>query len=77
MQTSNYWDMIRDMHEVFEFVDIRGFMRLGNPGYCLVQCKPGVFDADDEFPISRGERETWPLTDWLVTSETNTEDRWK
>jgi hypothetical protein len=44
---------------------------LGRAGYYLVQYKPRILDADDEFllefPEVRGR--PWPLTDCLVTSE--------
>ena len=47
----NYWDPIRDMNEAFEIVDIRGFKELGRTGYYIVQYKPRILDADDEFPL--------------------------
>ena len=63
--------MFRDTNEAFEIVDIRGFKKLGNTGYYLVQYKPRILDADDEFPLEFPElrRRPWPLTDCLVTSE--------
>ena len=71
LPTSNYWDPIRDRNEAFEIVDIRGFKKLGRTGYYLVQYKPRILDADDEFPLEflevRGR--PWPLTEWLVTTE--------
>ena len=79
MSTSNYWDpigrrirlKIGDMNEAFEIVDIRGFKKLGNTGYYLVQYKPKILDADDEFPLEFPEvrGRPWPLIDWLVTGE--------
>jgi len=71
ISTSNYLYPNRDMNEAFEIVDIRGFKDLGRTGYYLVQYKPRILDADDEFPLGflevRGR--SWPLTDCLVTSE--------
>ena len=64
LPTSNYWDPIRDRNEAFEIVDIRGFKKLGRTGYYLVQYKPRIIDADDEFP--KGERETM-ATNGLVS----------
>ena len=52
-------------------MDIRGFKKLGRTGNYLVQYKPRMLDADDEFPLEFPEvrGKPWPLTDWLVTSE--------
>ena len=59
LQTSNYWDPIRDRNEAFEIVDIRGFKELGrrvtilyniNRGYWMRMMISGG--------ISRDERET-------------------
>ena len=51
---------------------------MGRAGYYLVQYKPRILDADDEFllefPEVRGR--PWPLTDWLVTIEL-TRNGWK
>ena len=71
MSTSNYWDPIKDRNKAFEIVDIRGFKKLGRTGYYLVQYKPKILDADDEFPLEFPEvrGRPWPLTDWLVTRE--------
>ena len=71
MPTSNFWGPIRDWNEAFEIVDIRGFKKLGNTGYYLVQYKPRILDADDEFPSEFPEArgKPWPLTDWLATIE--------
>jgi len=40
-------------------------------GYSLVQYKPRILDAGNEFPLEFPEviGKPWPLTDWLVTSE--------
>ena len=35
----------------FEIVDIRGFKKLGRTGNYLVQYKPRILNADDEFPL--------------------------
>jgi len=51
ISTSNYWDPIRNMNEAFEIVDIRGFKKLVRTGSYLVQYKPRILDADDEFPL--------------------------
>ena len=71
MPTSNYWDPIKDRNEAFEIVDIRGFKKLGRAGYYLVQYKPRILDAADEFPFEFIEMSgrPWPLTEWLVTIE--------
>ena len=71
MPTSNYWDPTRDMNEAFEIVDIRGFKKLVRTGYYLVQYKPRILNADDEFPLEFPEvrGRPWPLIDWLVTGE--------
>ena len=71
MSTSNYWNPIRDINEAFQIVDIRGFKNLRRTSYYLVQYKPRILDADDEFPLEFTEvrGRSWPLTDWLVTSE--------
>jgi len=59
------------MNEAFEIVDIRGIKKLGRTGNYLVQYKPRILDADDEFPLEFPEvrGRLWPLTDWLVTIE--------
>ena len=38
-------------------------------GYYLVQYKPRILYADDEFPLEFPEvrGRSWPLTDWLAT----------
>ena len=71
MPTSNNWDLIRDMNEAFEIVGIRGFKKLGRTSYYLVQYRPRILDADDEFPLEFPEvsGRPWPLTDWLATIE--------
>jgi hypothetical protein len=53
--TSIYWDPIRDRNVAFEIVDIRGFKKLGRTGYYLVQYKPRILDADDEFGLELPE----------------------
>ena len=52
-------------------MDIRRFKKLGRTGYYLVQYKPRILDADDEFPLEFPEvsGRPWPLTDLLVTTE--------
>ena len=45
MPTSNYWDPVRDMNEALVIVGIRGFKKLDNTGYYLVQYKPVILDA--------------------------------
>ena len=59
------------MNEAFQIVDIRGFKKLGRTGYYLVQYKPRILDANDEFPLEFTEvrGRPWPLMDWLVTIE--------
>ena len=59
------------MNEAFKIIDIRGFRKLGRTGYYLVQYKPRILDADDEFPLEFPEvrGRPWPLTDWLATIE--------
>ena len=42
---------IRDINEAFQIVDIRGFKNLRKTSYYLVQYKPRILDADDEFPF--------------------------
>ena len=55
-----YWDPIRNRNEAFEIVDIRGFKKLGRTGYYLVQYKPRILDADDEFPLEFPEMKGRP-----------------
>ena len=50
ISTSNYCDPIRDMNEAFKSVGIKGIKKLGCTGYYLVEYKPKILDADDEFP---------------------------
>ena len=47
---------------------------MGRTGNYLVQYKPRMLDADDEFPLEFPEvrGRLWPLTDWLVASELTT-----
>ena len=76
--TWNYWDPIRGMNGAFEIVCIRGFKELGRTGYYLVQYKPRILDADEEFPLKFPKVRGRP---WLVTlvsyNRTNKEDTWK
>ena len=71
MPTYNFWDPIRDKNEAFEVVDIKGFKKSGNTGYYLVQYKPRILDADEEFPLEFPEMRgrPWLLTDWSLTRE--------
>ena len=63
----------------FEIVDIRGFKKLGRTGNYLVQYKPRILDADDEFlfEFSEVRGRPWPLTDWLDTRELTRSSGWK
>jgi hypothetical protein len=57
----------------FEIVDIRGFKKLGRTGNYLVQYKPRILDADDEFlfEFSEVRGRPWPLTDLISQKLSN------
>ena len=44
--------VIFNLKVTFEIVDISGFEKLGRTGYYLVQYRPRMLDADDEFPLN-------------------------
>jgi len=72
--TSNTWDPVEQINEVFIIEDIRGFRKEGRKGMYLVEYAPRILEADPEYPIEMPEVRglPWPLKDWLSTTELRT-----
>ena len=49
--TSNTWDPVEQINEVFIIEDIRGFRKEGRKGMYLVEYAPRILEADPEYPI--------------------------